>query len=149
MYTLLLITCLCSLSEEVDTFLDAYRFNGYTYQWSKSLYLPVGEPLTVFIYPGNNLEGVLCGVGGKDLLDLHLELQGGGLNIIDGERDDLPVLRFATGDETVAYKVTVTALDMIHGATADSAYIFFALKPVINELNNTAPAEPDLAITGD
>ncbi len=140
---LLLITCLCSLSEEVDTFLDAYRFNGYTFQWSRGLYLPVGEPLTVFIYPGNNLEGVLCGVGGPNLLDLQLELQGGELNIIDEERDDLPVLRFATGAETVAYKVTVTALDMLHGASADSAYIFLALKPVMNELNNTVPVEPD------
>lgn len=146
---ILLISCLCVLSEEVDMFLDEYRFNGYTSQWSRGLYLTVDEPSSFLIFPGAGLEGVLCGIGGDAVLDLRLELQGVGLNIIDEEPDDLPVLRFATGSEPVAFVVTVVVLDMLYGATADSACVFFAMRPVVEELENSVPVEPDSAITGE
>lgn len=145
----LLITCLCSLSEEVDSFLDEYRFNGYASQWSKGLYLTVQEPTTFFIYPGANLEGVLCGAGADAVLDLHLELRGGGLITIDEDPDDLPVLLFSTGAAPVAYSVTVSVRDILYGASADSVYVFFAMRPVIGEPDNLVPVNPDSAITGE
>lgn len=131
--------------------MDEYGFNGYTFQWSRGLYLTVGEPSTINIYPGSNLEGVLCGLGGDSILDLHLELSGGGLITIDEERDDLPVLQFATGDEQIAYVVTVEARDLLFGAAADSAYVFYVLRPVtaVLEPNISAPVDPDSAITGE
>ena len=130
-------------------FQDEYRFNGYTNQWRTGLYLPLNEPVTILIYPEGNHEGVLCGVGGSNTLNLDLELHGGGLNIIDEYQDDLPVLGFATGVDSTAYTITVTALDMLHGATADSSYIFFALKPVFLAIDTLIPVEPDSAITGE
>ncbi len=145
----LLVSCFCFLSEEVDSFQEEYRFSGYTFQWRRGLYLPVGEPVTFLIFPGANLEGVLCGAGGDAVFNLCLELRGGGLNIIYEEPDDLPVLRFATGPKPIAYSVTVTALDMLYGATADSAYVFFAMRPVVEVIENSVPAEPDSAITGE
>lgn len=146
---LLLITSLCVLSEEVDTFLDEYRFNGYTFQWSSGLYLSIGEPTTFFIYPRANLEGVLCGIGGDAILDLHLELHGGGVDIIDDNPDDLPVLYFVTGPEPASYTVSVTALDMLYGARTDSVYVFCAMRPVRDELDILDPVEPDSAIMGE
>lgn len=148
---LLLAICVCSLSGEVETFMEEYLFNGYSLQWSRGIYLTVDEPKTFLIYPGSDLEGVLCGAGGNAILDLRLELQGGGLNIIDDEPDDLPVLPFTSGSGSVAYSVTVTALDMLYGATADSAYVFFAMRPVIAEVENSVPVvlEPDSAIMGE
>ena len=149
MSLLLLITCLCSLSEEVDSFLDEYRFNGYTSQWSKGLYLAVQEPTTFYIYPGANLEGVLCGAGADAVLDLHLELRGGGLITIDEDPDDLPVLLFSTGTVPAPYTVTVAVQDILYGASADSVYVFFAMRPLVEELDNLVPVEPDSAITGE
>lgn len=145
----LLVACLCSLSEEVESLMDDYGFVGYSFQWNRGLYLHMNEPYTFLIYPGINLEGVLCGVGGDAVFDLQMELHGGGLNIIDTEPDDLPVLRFVTGSESVAYGVTVTASDMLFGATADSVYVFFAMRPVTEKIENSVPGEPDLAITGE
>ncbi len=149
MGVLLLISSLCVLSEEVDTFLDEYRFNGYTFQWSSGLYLSIGEPVTFLIYPRADLEGVLCGIGGDAILDLHLELLGGEVDIIDDHPDDLPVLHFVTGSDSVSYTVSVTALDMLYGASTDSVYVFCAMRPVKEELDILDPVEPDSAITGE
>ena len=149
MGVLLLISSLCVLSEEVDTFLDEYRFNGYTFQWSSGLYLSIGEPTTFFIYAGADQEGVLCGIGGDAIFDLQLELLGGGVDIIDDNPDDLPVIQFVTGPEPVSYTVSVTALDMLYGARTDSAYVFCAMRPVRDELDISDPVEPDSAIMGE
>ena len=149
MIIFLLVTCLCTLSEGVVSLMDDYRFAGYSFQWNRGLYLHVDEPYTFLIYPGINLEGVLCGVGGNAVFDLQMELHRGDLNIIDTEPDDMPVLRFVTGSEPVAYGVTVTAVDMLYGATADSVYVFFAMRPLTVKIENSVPGEPDLAITGE
>ncbi len=146
---ILLMICFCSLSEEVQEFQDAYHFNGYTNQWRTGLYLTINEPVTITIFPDGYHEAVLCGVGGSSTLNLDLELRGGGLNIIDEYLDDLPVLAFATEADSTAYTITVTVLDMLHGATADSAYVFLALKPVFMEIDTLIPVEPDSAITGE
>ncbi|MCD4706597.1 MAG: hypothetical protein K8S62_02535 [Candidatus Sabulitectum sp.] len=145
----LLVSCLCVLLEEVDSFQEEYCFSGYTFQWCRGLYLSVDEPATFLIFPRANLEGVLCGIGGDAVFDLRLELRGGGLNITYEEPDDLPVLQFATGPKSAAYRVTVTARDMLYGATADSAYVFFAMRPAVEIIENSVPVEPDSAITGE
>ena len=146
---LLLVLCLGSLSEEVDSVRDEYRFSGYTFQWSRGLYLSVYEPVSFLIYPDAGLEGVLCAVGGEAVLDLHLELNRDNVIIIDEEPDDLPVLQFTTGEEPRAYSVEVTALEMLYGATAESVYVFFAMRPVVDEIDFLVSVEPDSAITGE
>ncbi len=138
-----------SLSSEADSFMNEYLFNGYSFQWSRGVYLSVGEPLSLIIYPGPNLEGVLCGLGGNAIYDLCLELRGGKTNTIDEQPDDLPVIQFATGSGSVAYTITVTAKEMMYGATADSAYIFFAMRPALEDTMNSVPVETDSEITGE
>lgn len=138
----LLISSLCILSEEVDNFLNEYRFNGYSAQWSKALYLSINEPVSFLLFPRVGYEGVICGIGGNSILDLRLELRAGGLNIVDEEPDDIPVLQFTTGAELAVFRVTVTALDMLYGETADSAYVFCALRPITDELEISVPVEP-------
>ena len=149
MSLLLLVLCLSFLSDEVDSIKDEYRFNGYAFQWSRGLYLSIDEPVSFLIYPGSDLEGVLCGVGGDAVLDLHLELIRGNVIIIDENPDDLPVLQFTTGQEPMACSVEITVREILYGATAESVYVFFAMRPVVEEMDFTVPVEPDSAITGE
>jgi hypothetical protein len=149
MIYVLLVFVLGSLSEEADSFMNEYMFNGYSSLWSRGVYLHEGEPVSFLIYPCPNLGGVLCGLGGKAIYDLRLELQGDGMNIIDEQPDDLPVLQFATGSDPVAYTVTVTAAEMLYGERADSAYIFFAMRPVLKDTEKSVPVETDSEITGE
>jgi hypothetical protein len=132
-----------SLSEEVQGFMDEYRFSGYTVLWSRGLYLPLNEPVTLWIYPPPGHTGVLCGAGGETVYDLYMELSGPFGIIRDEYPDDLPVLEFQTGESVEVLTVMVNARDMLYGATADSAYVFFALKPVPQEPENTNPAQPE------
>jgi len=149
MVFVVLTLVLGSLSDEADSFMNEYLFNGYSSQWNRGVYLSAGKPFSFIIYPGPNLEGVLCGLGGNAIYDLRLELRGGKRNTIDGRSDDLPVLQFVTDSSSVAYTVTVTAVEMLYGATADSAYVFFAMRPVLKEIENSVPVETDSEITGE
>jgi hypothetical protein len=149
MTILLLVFAVGTLSEEVNSFMDEYRFNGYTSQWCSGVYLSLHEPVSFQIYPSSNLAGVVCGVGGGAVFDLRLELTGGGVSIIDNKPDDMPVLEFNTGSGAAAYTVTVTAMDMLYGAIADSAFVFFAMRPVQAGFENSVPVKPDSVITGE
>jgi hypothetical protein len=146
---LLLASALCVLSEEVDSFLDEYRFNGYAFQWSRGLYLALEEPCTLWVSILPGFEGVISAAGGEDIFDLGLELRGGDMIIVDEEPDDMPVLRFVTGPEPEVYRAVITIREMLYMSTADSAYVFFALKPVIENIDTLVPAGPDSAITGE
>jgi len=146
---LLLLSALCALSEEVDSFLDEYRFNGYTIQWSRGLYLTLEEPCSLWVFTRPDLEGVVGAAGGDSVFDLDLELRGRDMIITDELPDDLPVLRFTTGSEPQAFSVVVNIREMLYGATADSAYVFCALKPVVEEIDTLVPVYPDSAITGE
>ena len=155
MLALILLSLTASLAEEVDVFMADYYYNGYTSQFVKALYLEVSQPVTFRIYPNQNYEGVVCGVGGITVFNLKLELIGGGGNITDEYLDDLPVLEFSTDEGSLDYIVTVTANDFLFGSTADSAYVFFAMRPIEteteieDEIYDFVPEEPDSAIIGE
>ncbi len=82
-----------------------------------------------------------------------MELIGAGRNITDEYQDDLPVLEFSTDQGSLDYIVTVSAADYLFGSTADSAYVFLAMRPmeieIDNEINDFVPEEPDSAIIGE
>ncbi len=155
MLALILLSLTVSLAEEVDVFMADYYYNGYTSQFVKALYLEGTQSVTLRIYPNQNYEGVVCGVGGSTIFDLHLELIGGGRNITDEYQDDLPVLEFSTDQGSLDYIVTVSAVDFLFGSTSDSAYVFLAMRPIEieieidNEINDFVPEEPDSAIIGE
>lgn len=143
MYLLLLCTVFGSLHQEVSQFLAEYSFNGYTVQWNKGLYLAIGEPCTLWMFPNSNLEGVVCAAGGSTVLDISMELSGPDVDISDETRDDMPVIPFSTGDEPGLYRVTVTARDMLFGSTADSVYVFSSLREDKSSEGNSDPAPPE------
>jgi len=143
---LILFALLGTLSSEVKDILADYSFNGYTIQWSRGLYLYIGEPCTLWTFPGEMLEGVTGALGGDSVLSLSMELPGTGMNTTDKQYDDLPVLEFRTGEVQVVTEVVIEVMDMLYGATSDSAYVFFALRHQ-NEFID--PALPDSAIQGE
>lgn len=143
MYLLVLCALFGSLRQEVSQFLAEYSFNGYTVQWSRGLYLTIGEPHTIWMFPAGNLEGVVCAVGGETVLDILMELSGPELIITDDTRDDLPVIPFSTGEESGLFRVTVTARDMLFGSQADSVYVFTSFREVDSSEGNSDPAEPE------
>ena len=149
MAAVLLLCLTVSLGEEVGSFLEEYSFQGYARQWSRPLYLPLGEPCTLWVFAPESLEGVMCGVGGEAVLDLSMELMTPELNITDEFPDDLPVLRFSTQDHAVLIRVVVEAVDMLYGATADSAYVFCAMRETQIEDEILNPAVPDSTIQGE
>lgn len=143
MYLLVFCAIFGSLRQEVSQFLAEYSFNGYTVQWSRGLYLTIGEPGTLWLFLRGNLQGVVGAAGGETILDVSMELSGPDMNITDSTRDDLPVIPFSTGDEPGLYKVTVTARDMLFGSQADSVYVFTSLREVESLESNSDPAEPE------
>jgi hypothetical protein len=142
----MLIILLGSLRSEVGEMLEVYSFNGYTIQWSRGLYLSIGEPCTLWTFPGEMLQGVVAATGGDSVLSLRLELTGTGMNTTVEGPDDLPVIEFSTGEEQSPTVVVIEALDMLFGATSDSAYVFIALR---HENEVLDPAMPDSAIQGE
>lgn len=153
MGALIILSLFASLSEEVDVFMADYYYNGYTSQFQKALYLEGDQPITFRIYPGQNYEGVVCGVGGSTIFNLQLELIGSEWNIRDEYPDDLPVIEFSTEEGSLDYIVTVSAADFLYGSTADSAYVFLAMRPIELEIEDdiydSVPEEPDSAIIGE
>ncbi len=132
-----------SLAGEVDGFLEEYAFHGYTIQWSRPLYLSLGDPCTLWTFPPGELRGVVSAAGGPSVLNLEMELITPYVNITDEFPDDLPVLEFSTGSEPGLCRVVVTAADMLFGATADSAYVFCALQRERAENEISDPDQPE------
>lgn len=91
----------------------------------------------------------MCGAGGEAVLDLSMELMTPEVNITDEYPDDLPVIRFSTTDQRALIRVVVEAVDMLYGATADSAYVFCAMREKQIEIEILNPALPDSAIQGE
>lgn len=129
-----------SLRSDVGEMLEVYSYNGYTIQWSRGLYLTIGEPCTLWTFPGEMLQGVASAAGGDSVLSLRLELTGTGMNTTVEGPDDLPVIEFSTGATQSRTLVVVEVLDMLFGAPSDSVYVFFALR---HEDEVLTPALPD------
>ncbi len=145
-----LLLCLTiSLSEDVSSFLDEYSFQGYTCQWRRGLYLTIDEPCTLWVFSPESLQGVVCGAGGEAVLDLQMELFTPEVNITDEYPDDLPVLSYSTGDIQVLTRVVVEVTDMLYGASAESVYVYSAMRPLHHDDEILIPAEPDSTIQGE
>lgn len=140
---ILLLVLSGSLSQEVSEFLAEYEFAGFTHQWSRGLYLDIAEPCTLWLFLRENLEGAVCAAGGESVLDVHMELSGPEVDIIDEYRDDMPVLQFDTGESPGLFRVVVSARDMLYGIQTDSVYVFCALMEVRKSESNSDPAEPE------
>ena len=71
------------------------------------------------------------------------------MNITDGYPTDLPVLHYETGQSGALTMIVVEVSDILFGASADSVYVYSAMREVPSILEVTTPAQPDSAIQGE
>ncbi|MFO8184621.1 MAG: hypothetical protein R6U39_10695 [Candidatus Aegiribacteria sp.] len=137
---ILLLTVLASFSyawgsglhSEATAFLERLYSQGHTCVAMKGLELNLMEPCTVAVYPPEKTcgEGIYAALGGNNILDLGLRLEGDGWFIEDSLPDDVPVLRVDHVQIADGRRLIVTARDMIRGAMTDSVTVIWAFSPV-------------------
>lgn len=120
------------LRREAEDFLARLSSRGYTMVAMRQLELELMEPCTLRLFPpeGTCAEGYYAGLGGNNILDLYLRLEGEGWFLEDTFPDDVPVLRVDSAALAGGGRLIVCALDMIRGATVDSAVVVWAYEPV-------------------
>lgn len=121
-----------TLSEEAGAFMERLAAQGFPGTGIVLMELKLLEPCTLAIYPpAGSPAGFVIGMGGNNLLDLYLRLEGDGWVLEDSLPDDLPVLKVDSSmiAGSIMY-VTVCARDMIRGCMADSAVVIWAFAPV-------------------
>ncbi len=102
----------------------------------KGMRLDLMEPCTVSVYPpeGTCSDGYYAALGGNNILDLGLRLEGDGWFLEDSLPDDVPVFRVDSAEIAGGRRLIVCAWDMIRGFRADSAVVIWAFAPVDRNL---------------
>jgi hypothetical protein len=120
-----------SLRSEALAFLSRLSAQGYPGTGMTLLELNLMEPCTVSIYPpAGSPPGFVIGMGGNNMLDMHLRLEGNGWSLDDSLPDDLPVLRLDSAEASGIIYAIVCVRDMIRGSMTDSAAVIWAFAPV-------------------
>ncbi len=139
MKTVLIIICLAtasipaaeSLYSEAVSFLLRLSSQGYTGSGIMNLELSLLVPCTLSVYPpSRSAGGFYMGMGGNNILNLGLRLEGEDWFIEDSMPDDLPVLRLNPTEVAEGNRLIICATDMIRGCRTDSAVVIWAFLPV-------------------
>jgi len=120
------------LRDEALAFLERLSAQGYPGTGMRLEELTLLEPCTLSIYPpAGSPAGFVIGMGGDDVLDLHLRLECGDWSAEDTLPDDLPVLEVDPGGMGMSGSLyaIVCARDMIRGSMADSVAVIWAFAP--------------------
>lgn len=120
------------LHREATAFLERLYSRGHTCVAMKGFELNLMEPCTMAVYPPEKScgEGFYAALGGNNILDLGLRLEGDGWFIEDSLPDDVPVLGVDHVQIAEGRRLIVTARDMIRGALVDSVVVIWAFSPV-------------------
>lgn len=119
------------LEEEGLQFLQRLSSMGYEAVAMRTLELRMLDPCTLQIYaPGNTGGGFLVGMGGRDVLDLRLRVEGDGWALEDTLPDDLPVIELDARQARTIRRVILTVMDMLRSTPSDSVLFMYALAPV-------------------
>jgi hypothetical protein len=121
-----------TLGSEAAAILERLYSQGYTGVARAGLILDLMEPCTLGIYPPEETcsDGYYLALGGNNILDLGLRLEGEGWFLEDTFPDDVPVLRVDSAAIAGGYRLIVCAEDMIRGSMSDSAVVMWAYAPV-------------------
>ncbi len=139
MKTVLIIICLVaasisaseSLYSEAVSFLVRLSSHGYTGSGIIPLELSLLVPCTLSVYPpSHSAEGFYIGMGGNNILNLGLRLEGEEWFLEDSMPDDLPVLRLDSTEAAKGNRLIICATDMIRGCRMDSVMVIWAFLPV-------------------
>lgn len=118
------------LRTETEGWLNTLSNRGYTVFQYRGLVLRLDEPRTIPVTlqaPGDCIFGAL---GGPDALIIRMELMSGDRLLLQCGADDLPLIHLPADSAAMVTHVRLTATDMIHGADAESVYVYEAVLPV-------------------
>jgi len=121
-----------SLHSEALSFLERLSSQGYTGIGIICCRLNLLEPCTVMVYPPlySSNGGFYAVLGGNNILDLGLRLEGEGWFMEDTMPDDCPVLRLDSVQVSDGKRLIICAYDMIRGFRSDSVEVVWAFSPV-------------------
>lgn len=121
-----------TLHSEALAFLERLSSQGYTGIGIIDCRLNLLEPCTIMVYPPLNSStgGFYAAMGGNNILDLGLRLEGEYWFIEDTLPDDYPVLRLDSAQVSEGKCLIICALDMIRGFRSDSVAVVWAFSPV-------------------
>jgi len=121
-----------SLHSEAMDFLERLYSRGYSSVALAGLTLDLLEPCTLALYPPEEgcFEGYYAAMGGNNILDLGLRLEGEDWFLEDSFPDDVPVIRVDSAEVAGGRRLIVCAEDMIRGFRTDSAVVVWAYSPV-------------------
>lgn len=121
-----------TLGSEASAILERLYSQGYTGVARAGLLLDLMEPCTLGVYPpeGTCSNGYYLALGGNNILDLGLRLEGEGWFLEDTFPDDVPVIRVDSAAIAGGCRLIVCAEDMIRGCLSDSAVVMWAFAPV-------------------
>ena len=121
-----------TLHSEALSILERLSSQGYTGAGTITWSLNLLEPCTLFVYPPLNSStgGFYAALGGNNILDLGLRLEGEDWFLEDTMPDDCPVLRLDSVQVSEGKRLIVCAYDMIRGFRSDSGAVIWAFSPV-------------------
>lgn len=121
-----------SLHTEALSFLERLYSQGLTGTGIIDCKLNLLEPCTVMVYPplSSSAEGFYAALGGNNILNLDLRLEGDDWFLEDSTQDDLPVLCVDSAQVSGGIRLIICATDMIRGFRSDSIAIVWAFSPV-------------------
>ncbi len=121
-----------TLRSEALSFLERLSSQGYTGAGIIGCSLNLLEPCTVMVYSPLNSStgGFYAALGGNNILDLGLRLEGEDWFVEDTMPDDYPVLRLDSVQVSEGNRLIICAYDMIRGFRSDSASVVWAFSPV-------------------
>lgn len=121
-----------TLNSEALALIERLYSQGYTGTGIYRCSLELLESCTLSVYPPEDSisEGFYAGLGGNNILDLGLRLEGRDWFIEDSMPDDYPVLRLDSLQVSQGVRLIITAQDMIRGARRDSVVVIWAFSPV-------------------
>jgi hypothetical protein len=125
-----------TLRSEAESFLERLYSQGYTHIALMGLEVGLMEPCTVNVYSpqGACSDGFYAALGGNNILDLGLRLEGNGWWLEDRMPDDIPVIHVDSIQISGSRRLIICANDMLRGFRTDSVFVVWALLPVDRNL---------------
>ncbi|MDM7992281.1 MAG: hypothetical protein QUS11_03110 [Candidatus Fermentibacter sp.] len=133
------------LGAEALVFLDRLASTGYGGIFMAPLEVSILEPCTLDVMMNPLADrGFFMAIGGENVLDLSLVVEGNGWSVSDSFPDDFPVLELDAPLAATVRRMIVCATDMIHNADRDSVVVMYAVSVVdLPEPADDVPAEQD------
>jgi len=119
-----------SLNGEVARWLGSLANRGYTVFQYHGLYLDLNTAATVPITIQASGEAIFGAMGGARALVVKMELLSGEEILYRCGTDDLPMVHLPADSAGMVSDMRLEVTDMTHGATAESVFVYAAVKPV-------------------